>query len=69
MIELNCMSGLKRKLVRVYVNGFVDVLAGGDSDVDRMEAIVDMFDGEHDNLIASHMKDLRAVRYDLGECI
>lgn len=69
MIELNCMSGLKRRLIRVYVEGVVDVLAGGDSDVDRMESVVDMFDGEHEPLIASHMKDLRAVRYDLGECI
>lgn len=69
MIELNCMSGLKRKLVRVHVDGFVDVIAGGDSDEDRMEAIVDMFDGEHDALIASHMEGLRPVRYDFGECI
>lgn len=61
MIELNCMSGLKRKLVRVHVIGFVDVLAGGESDEDRVDAIVDMFDGEHDTLITSHMESLRPV--------
>lgn len=51
MIELNCMSGMKRKVVRMTIVTEVDLLVGGEDDSDRIDSVVEMFDDHYDEVV------------------